>query len=73
MRAGDVLFAAGMPDVIDPRKRTEGVLVAISAEDGAVLTRYKLAAPTVWDGLAVAGGKLYAALANGEIAAFKQQ
>jgi len=72
VRAGDILFAAGMPDVIDPKHGSEGVLVAVSAEDGVILARCKLAAPTVWDGLAVAGGTLYAALDNGSIVAFKQ-
>ena len=73
LRAGDTLFAAGRPDVLDPRISSEGVLAVFAAADGRKLAEYKLPAPPVWDGLAAAGGKLYVALTNGDIIAFKQQ
>jgi len=77
VRAGDVLFAAGPPDVVDPKDphgawegRKGGVLAAFSTADGKELARFDLPAPPVWDGLAAAGGRLYVALASGEVACF---
>ena len=73
LRAGNTLFAAGQPDVIDPEDSSEGVLAVFAADDGRKLAEYKLPAPPVWDGMAAAGGKLYLALTNGDIVSFKQQ
>jgi outer membrane protein assembly factor BamB len=73
LRAGDMLFAAGCPDVIDPKENSEGVLAVFATDDGRKLAKYKLTAPPVWDGLAAAGGKLYIALTNGDIVSFKKQ
>ena len=74
VRAGDILFAAGPPDVIDPSQGgSGGVLAAFAIDDGRKLAEYKLPAPPVWDGMAVAGGKLYLALTSGDILSFKQQ
>ena len=73
VRAGDTLFAAGWPDVIDPKTRTGGVLAVFATADGRKLAEYKLPSPPVWDGMAVAGGKLYLALTSGDIVSFKQQ
>jgi len=73
-RAGDTLFVAGPPDVVDPKDphgawegRKGGVLAAFNAADGRELARFDLAAPPVWDGLAAAGGRLYVALADGRV------
>jgi len=78
VRAGDTLFVAGPPDVVDPKDphaawegRAGGVLAVFATADGKKLAEYKLPAPPVWDGLAAAGGRLYVATANGDISAFK--
>jgi len=73
LRAGDMLFAAGCPDVIDPEESSGGVLAVFATDDGRKLAEYKLPAPPVWDSLAAAGGKLYLALSNGDLVAFKQR
>jgi len=73
LRAGDALFAAGCPDVINPKDRSEGVLAVFATDDGRKLAEYKLPARPAWDGLATAGGKLYLALTNGDIISFEQQ
>ncbi|MFO8013759.1 MAG: PQQ-binding-like beta-propeller repeat protein [Phycisphaerae bacterium] len=78
VRAGDVLFAAGSPDVVDPddphaawQGRKGGVLAAFATADGKELARYRLPAPPVWDGLAAAGGRLYVATMGGKILCFE--
>ena len=45
---------------------TQGKLTALSAADGRRLARRPTAAP-VWDGLAVAGGRLLLAAQNGSV------
>lgn len=54
--AGDVLFLAG----------SKGGLAAQSMSDGRILSRAELPA-SVWDGLAAAGGRLFASLHDGAI------
>jgi len=74
VRAADTIFAAGSPDIVDPRDphgawegRKGGVLAAFATSDGKKLSEHKLPAPPVWDGLAVAYGRLYISLANGDV------
>jgi outer membrane protein assembly factor BamB len=70
--AGDTLFAAGAPgeellpaaNAVTP---TGGVLLALSATDGAEQARCDLDAPPAFDGLAAAYGKLYLTTADGKI------
>ncbi len=72
--AGDVLFVAGMPDLVDPADplgtfegRKGGVLRAFAAADGRQLSEVKLPAPPVWDGMAAANGRLYVATTDGRV------
>lgn len=72
--AGEVLFAAGPPDVADKRDpwaaiegRKGGVMWAMSTEDGEKLAEYKLDAPPIYDGLIAAGGRLYIATTDGKV------
>ena len=72
--AGDVLFVAGNPMIFpvdDPSKgydgRAGGVLWVASAKDGKKIAEYKLDAAPAWDSIAVAGGKLFICLKNGEL------
>jgi hypothetical protein len=72
--AGDTLFLAGPPDVIDPddphgafEGRKGGRLWAVSTSDGSRLAEYLLDSPPVFDGLIAARHKLYMTSADGAI------
>ena len=75
--AGDTLFAAGTPDVIDPddpwaayEGKRGGRLLVLSVEDGKILAEYELDAPAVLDGLAAARGRLLISAIDGKIHCF---
>jgi len=77
LRAGETLFAAGSPDIVDPddphgawEGRKGGVLAAFSTAEGKKLAGYRLPSPPVWDGMAAVPGRLFLALENGEIACY---
>jgi hypothetical protein len=42
-------------------------LCAVSALNGERLSKYELETVPVWDGMAAANGRLYIALANGDV------
>jgi len=72
--AGETLFVAGPPDVLDPEDpyaafegRKGGVLWAVSADDGKKLAEYKLDSPPAFDGLIAAGGRLYLTTRDGRV------
>jgi hypothetical protein len=72
--AGDRLFAAGLPDVVDPEDplasfegRKGAILQVFSAADGALLEQQPLPHPPVFDGIAAAGGKLYISAQGGRL------
>jgi len=74
VRAGDTIFVAGAPDLVDPKDpygawegRKGGVLAAFAAGDGKRLAEYKLPAPPVWDGMAAAAGRLFISTSDGGI------
>ncbi len=74
VKAGDTLFVAGAPDVLDPKDpyaafeaRKGANLVAVSAGDGKKLSEASLDYPPVFDGLIAAGGRLFASLENGTL------
>lgn len=78
VRAGNTLFVAGSPDVVDPddphgawEGRKGGVLAAYSTADGKQLAEIKLPAPPVWDGMAAANGRLYVGLCDGTVVCLK--
>ncbi|UCF14898.1 MAG: PQQ-like beta-propeller repeat protein, partial [Phycisphaerales bacterium] len=58
--AGDILVIAG-------RDAKGGFLQTLSAHRGTALDEQPLEASPIWDGLAVAAGRLYAALENGTV------
>ena len=75
--AGDRLFAAGPPDVVeqgDPYAAFEGrkgaVLQVFSATDGALLKEHPLASPPVFDGMSAASGRLYLSAEGARIVCF---
>nr|MBC8470346.1 hypothetical protein [Planctomycetota bacterium] len=74
VKAGDTLFVAGAPDVLDPKDpyaafeaRKGAKLVAVSAEDGKKLSETALECPPVFDGMIAANGCLFASLCDGSV------
>jgi outer membrane protein assembly factor BamB len=74
VKAGDILFVAGAPDVFEPKDpyaAFEGCkgaqVVAVSAKDGEKLTEYKLESPPVFDGMIAANGRLFISTRNGQV------
>ena len=72
--AGDRLYLAGTPDVKDAKDPWAsflggrgGRLLVLAAANGKKLSEYELQAPPLWDGMAVAAGRLYISTRNGEI------
>jgi hypothetical protein len=75
VKAGDMLFAAGPPDVLDEAEPTAAFegrrgarLVAVSASDGKKTAEIELDAPPVFDGLIAANGRLFVSLEDGSLA-----
>jgi len=75
--AGETLFVAGTPDVVDPADplgalegRKGGLLCAFGATDGEKLTERQLDARPVYDGMAAARGRLYLCTKDGKILCF---
>jgi outer membrane protein assembly factor BamB len=74
VKAGDTLFVAGPPDVLDPddplgafEDRKGALLLAVSAEDGRKLAEYKLESPPAFDGMIAAGGRIYISTEGGRL------
>ena len=47
-----------------------GMLLAVSAADGRQLVKYDLDAPSAWDGVAAARGRLFVSLGDGSVICF---
>lgn len=80
VKAGDTIFVAGAPDVLDEKDpyaafegRKGASLVAVSAKDGKKLSEQPLGAPPVFDGLIAAGGRLLVALEDGSLLCLGKQ
>ena len=78
--AGEVLFLAGAPDVVDPKDpggafegRKGAVVCAYSVADGRKLAELKIDGLPVYDGLMAAGGRLYLAMRNGAVRCFSEE
>ena len=72
--AGDRLFAAGLPDVVDPKDplaafegRKGSLLQVFSTTDGSLLKSYKLTSTPAFDGLIAAAGRLYITTKDGKV------
>jgi len=77
MLAGDLLFAAGTPDVLDPddplgafQGRAGARLQVFSAKDGSTVKSYELSSLPVFDGLSAAQGRLYLATQDAKLLCF---
>jgi hypothetical protein len=72
--ATNLLFAAGLPDVIDPEDplasfegRKGSLLNVYSAKDGSLLKSTPLASAPAFDGMIAANGRIYMATNNGKL------
>ncbi len=80
VKAADILFVAGAPDLLDPKDpyaafeaRKGAILIAVSATDGTKRSELPLDSPPVFDGLIAASGRLFASLQNGDIVCLTDQ
>jgi len=71
---GETLLCAGTPDTLDPKEpwaayegKRGGVLFALATEDGVKKAETKLDAAPVYDGMAIANGRLYLSTVNGTL------
>ena len=76
--AGENLFVAGPPDVLDPKDplaalqdRSSAMLWVLSASDGRKLAEYKLKSSPVFDGMIAAEGRLYISTKDGRVICFE--
>ena len=70
VKAGDILLVAGpesAEEVYFDDENAPSVLAAFDARDGKILSRTSVDSQPVFDGMAVAGGRVYISLINGEI------
>jgi hypothetical protein len=72
--AGENLFVAGPPDVLDPddpmaafEGRRGMILRVFDSSNGTQIAEYKMESMPVFDGMSAAGGKLFLSLASGEL------
>jgi outer membrane protein assembly factor BamB len=72
--AGETLFAAGPPDLLDPEDplaafegRKGGILQLLSAVDGSVIAEHKLDSPPVFDGMIAARERLFISTRDGRL------
>jgi outer membrane protein assembly factor BamB len=75
--AGDRLFAAGVPDVLDPKDplaafegRQGARLAVFSAADGSLVKSQRLSSLPAFDGLSAAAGRLYLATLDGKVVCY---
>jgi len=73
----DRLVLCGAPDVVDPadplgafEARKGGRLRLLSTTDGSTLEEHKLDSPPVFNGIAVARGRLFVSLKSGKVTCF---
>ena len=71
------LCVAGPPDVVDPEDplaafegRKGGILRLVDKADGQTVAEHQLSAPPVFNGIAVAAGRLVLTLEDGSVACF---
>ncbi len=75
--AGEILFAAGAIDTIDPSDplapfegRADSKLWAVNGKDGRKLSEYYLEGSPIYDGMAVAEGRVFVAMKTGKVLCF---
>jgi outer membrane protein assembly factor BamB len=83
VRAGNLLLLGGMPTLSDKENSPEsfagfegrgtGQLWLMSTRDGAKVNEITLEAPPIWDGIAVAKGRLYVSKVDGTLECFSDK
>ncbi|MHC4174710.1 MAG: DNRLRE domain-containing protein, partial [Planctomycetota bacterium] len=75
--AGEILFAAGAIDTIDPADplapfegRADSKLWAVNGKDGRKLSEYHLEGSPVYDGMAVTEGRVFVVMKTGKVICF---
>jgi outer membrane protein assembly factor BamB len=75
--AGEILFAAGAIDTINPADplapfegRADSKLWAVDGKDGRKLSEYHLEGTPVYDGMAVTEGRVFVAMKTGKVICF---
>ena len=75
--AGDYLFAAGLPDLIDPEDPTaalegrKGALLQVfSTKDGSLVESQPMSSAPAFDGMSAAHGRLYLVTLDGKVICF---
>jgi hypothetical protein len=75
--AGERLFVAGTPDVLDPKDplgafedRAGAMLQVFSTRDGSLVKSHTLSSPPAFDGLSTARGRLYMATRDAKVICF---
>ncbi|RMF93218.1 MAG: hypothetical protein D6741_13960 [Planctomycetota bacterium] len=78
VKAGDLIFAAGPPDVFDPNDpyapfegRKGAKLVVVDGDDGRVVHELSLDTEPIFDGLIAADGALFMSLRDGSLACLR--
>jgi outer membrane protein assembly factor BamB len=79
VHAGEILVLGGGPYVVAERDpfaayegRTDGLIRMVRTQDGELIAQHELDSPVVWNGLAVAGNRLYAATMDGHVVCLAQ-
>ena len=70
VKAGDILFVAGpesAEEIYFDDENVSSVLAAFDARNGKILSQTSIDSQPVFDGMAVASGRVYISLINGEI------
>jgi len=72
--AGDHLFAAGVPDVVDPKDplaafegRKGALLQVFSTKDGSLVKSHALSSSPAFDGMIASNGRLFIATQDGKV------
>ncbi len=75
VKAGTTIAIGGAENenMLIQSKDKSGVLMLMSSADGKKLSEQPLSAVPVWDGMAVANGKLLLSLENGKLVCMGQQ
>jgi len=79
VHAGEMLVLGGGPYTVSERDpfaaqegRMGGLIRIVRAADGELIAQHQLDSPVVWNGLAVAGDRLYAATMDGQVVCLAQ-
>ena len=67
---GREILVEGALETVMNRRLGEGGWSAVLSDDGRKIAEYRLDAAPAWDGMAIANGKLFISLKNGELVCY---